>query len=124
MNTQNKSILFTPLKNDILLEYANKLERLWECREEFFKVFITGIHDNEVRNRINIWYYQQQDQQANPDIFTIIKVARQFQKEKDEDDKMSLPDFKTKDDISRYFENEEQSESNICPPKIIFLFNL
>ena len=93
MNTRNKSILFTPLKDEILLEYANKLECLWGCREEFFKVFITVIHDNEVRNRINIWYYQQQDQQANPDIFTIIKVARQFQKEKD--------------DISRYFENEE-----------------
>ena len=106
MNTRNKSKSIQ-LKNEILLEYANKLERLWECREEFFKVFITVIHDNEVRNRINIWYYQQQDQQANPDIFTIIKVARQFQKEKDEDDKMSLADFKSEDDISRYFENEE-----------------
>ena len=99
MNTRNESKSIEQ-KNEILLEYCNKMESLWECRKEFFKVFITGIQDDEVKNRIKIWYYQQHDQQVNPDIFTIVKVARQFKKEKDEDDKITLPDF----------ENEEESE--------------
>ena len=68
-------------KNEILLEYCNKMESLWESRKEFFKVFITGIQDDEVKNRIKIWYYQQHDQQVNPDIFTIVKVARQFKQD-------------------------------------------
>ena len=119
MNTRNKS-KSNQLKNENLLEYSNKLERLSKYRKDFFKVFINAIQDDEVKRRIQIWYYKQQD---NPDIYRIIKVARQFQKEKDEDDEITLPDFKT-EDVSSYFEKEEESESNICLPKIIFLFNL
>ncbi len=111
MNTRSKS------KS---IQQKNKLR---EITTGFYKIFLESLQDKVVRNQLAYWYYQENKQKGQPSISEIIKTARQFQKEKDEDDSITLPDFKS-DDISSYFENEKESESNICPPKIIFLFNL
>ena len=142
MNTRSKS------KS---IQQKNKLR---EITTGFYKIFLESLQDKVVRNKLAYWYYQENKQKGQPSISEIIKTARQFQKEKDEDDSITLPDFKS-DDISSYFENEKESESNIIPlnlkhsaeactfcghshnsadekecesninpPKIIFLFNL
>ena len=113
MNTQ-KSL---QLKDEGLLDYSNRLERIWN-REVFFEVFINGIKDQDVKRKTERWFKEQ----GNTKIFKnfvkergynyrsiVIRIAEAFQKEKDEDDKIKLPDFKT-EDINRYFETEEKSE--------------
>ena len=115
MNTLNQSNTLQ-LNNEGLLAYSSRLERIWN-RKVFFEVFINGIQDQDVKRRTERWFKEH----GNTKIFKnfveqrgynhrslVIKVAEAFQKEKDEDDKINLPDFKT-EDINRYFETEEES---------------
>ena len=101
MNHQNVESDYKQKENEGLLEFAIRLETLWNKEKEttieiFFKLFLEGIRDNEVKRKTKIWF----EEQGNTEIFKkfvkeqgyiytkiVINTAENFQKEKDEKQK-------------------------------------
>ena len=101
MNPQNIESNYKQKENEGLVEFATRLETLWNKEKEttieiFFKLFIEGIRDNEVKRKTKIWF----EVQCNTEIFkkflkeqgyiytkAVINTAENFQKEKDEKQK-------------------------------------
>ena len=98
MNYQNNDPDYIQKENEGFLEFAKRLETLWDMEKEitieiFFKVFIEGIRDTEVKLNTKRWF----EEVGNTEIFKnfvkekgylytkiIIDVAEEYQKEKDE----------------------------------------
>ena len=98
MNYQNNDPDYIQKENEGFLEFAKRLETLWDMEKEitieiFFKVFIEGIRDTEVKINTKRWF----EEVGNTEIFKnfvkekgylytkiVIDVVEKFQKEKDE----------------------------------------
>ena len=98
MNYQNNDPDYIQKENEGFLEFAKRLETLWDKEKEitieiFFKVFIEGIRDTEVKINTKRWF----EEVGNTEIFKnfvkekgylytkiVIDVVEKFQKEKDE----------------------------------------
>ena len=94
MNHQNVESDYKQKENEGLLEFAIRLETLWNKEKEttieiFFKLFLEGIRDNEVKRKTKIWF----EEQGNSEIFKkfvkeqgyiytkiVINTAENFQK--------------------------------------------
>ena len=98
MNHQIIEPNYKQKENEGFVEFAIRLETLWNKEKEttieiFFKLFIEGIRDNEVKRKTKRWF----EEEGNTEIFknfvkeqgriytkVVIDVAEKFQKEKDE----------------------------------------
>ena len=133
MNHQNVESDYKQKENEGLLEFAIRLETLWNKEKEttieiFFKLFLEGIRDNEVKRKTKIWF----EEQGNTEIFKkfvkeqgyiytkiVINTAENFQKEKDEkqkdeDDEIVLLETESeqKDEDDEIVLSETESESD------------
>ena len=116
MKNQNDESNYIQQKDEGYMDFAIRLHDWWikekettkensyfRSRQCFFQIFINGIQDEDVKRRTNKWFKKE-----NYHFTTlVIEKAEDFHKQKDEDEQIILPDFKT-EDISRYFETEKR----------------
>ena len=94
MNTQNLA-KYNQEKNEGIQEFINRIFVLWNEEKKkpmwknyyftnrmfFIQLFITGIRDNEIRNRMSIWF-KNRDPKKQDSIYSkdVVKIAKEFHK--------------------------------------------
>ena len=94
MNTQNLA-KYNQEKNEGIQEFINRIFVLWNEEKKktlwknyyftnrmfFIQLFIAGIRDNEIRNRMSIWF-KNRDPQKQDSIYSkdVVKIAKEFHK--------------------------------------------
>ena len=94
MNTQNLA-KYNQEKNEGIQEFINRIFVLWNEEKKktmwknyyftnrmfFIQLFINGITDNEIRNRMSIWF-KNRDPKKQDSIYSkdVVKIAKEFHK--------------------------------------------